>query len=487
MKNGRAIFIPLLILVYFFVHYATDLWYFLNPAKVLLLVSKYCVITAGLFFTGYLFIKDKFRYILAFSTLLFLFLFFGSITDTAVLLGVVTPLTHVGFKVLLLFAASYVLITVVCFKMNKAIVINCLKFWLIYCFALIIFDVSAFCFTKNNEKNYMSSSKKIKSMGAAEKPSVFFLLFDMYPSDTVLHQYLQSDNKVLETFLKENNFFVTGNARSLYTETYYSLASSLNLQPLGYFGDSSVKDYKKKLLALKNIEHSLLPGIFTSSGYEFRNYSVFNIDNQASPLWFNLNYHLDNALTASTFFNRSYDTFEADFFLASRNIDLGFLKRSWSSNVKRDLGFLRSNFTTLLANYSISNKPSFNYFHFMMPHPPVLYDSSGHELSVKDMYAYNGFDKTNRNFTGYIKYANDQLKNMIKQIFEKAGENVVIIVQGDHGYREFNNKFPYAVRYGVLNSVYLPSKNYNGFNDSITVLQTLKLVMKNQFNYAVLE
>lgn len=487
MSNKRALVIPLLILVYFFIHYSTDLWYFLDPAKVVLQVLKYAVITALIFSTGYFFVGDKLRYILTFSTILFLFLFFGSVTDTAVSLGVTAPFTHVSFKVMLLFIVCCVLLTVICFKINTTIVTNFLRFWLIYCFALIVYDTIVFCFTKNNEKKYLSVTKKEQSIGVAQKPSVFFLLFDMYPSDTVLHQYLQYDNKALATFLKENDFFVTGNAISLYTETYYSLASSLNLQPLSYFADSSVKDYKKKLLALKNIEHALLPGIFTSSGYTFRNYSVFNIQEQASALWFNLNYHLDNALTASTFFNRAYDAFEADFFLASRDINLGFLKRSWSSSVKRDLDYLESNFTALMKDYSKSNIPSFNYFHFMMPHPPILYDSSGQELAVRDMYDYNGFDKTNRHFTGYIQFANDQLKNMINKIFETAGKNVIIIVQGDHGYREFKERFPDVVRYGVLNAVYLPSKNYNGFNDSITVLQTWKLAMKNQFNYSVQE
>ena len=106
----------------------------------------------------------------------------------------------------------------------------------------------------------------------------------MYPSDTVLKIYLGYDNAALDSFLKGKEFFVAGNAHSLYSETYYSLSSTLSLQPLAYFNDSAIDDYKKKLIALKNIEHAGVPDIFKRSGYRFRNYSLFNLQEQQSPL-----------------------------------------------------------------------------------------------------------------------------------------------------------------------------------------------------------
>jgi hypothetical protein len=196
-----------------------------------------------------------------------------------------------------------------------------------------------------------------------------------------------------------------------------------------------------------------------------------------------LNYHLKDALTAATFFNRFYDTFEPDFFLASRNIDASFIKKSWSTQVRADLNFLSISFNHLLDSLYQFDKPSFNYFHFMIPHPPFIYDSTGKLQPVEAMYSYKGFDKTNANFTGYIKYGNEVMKKMVNSIFEKAGKNIIIIIQGDHGYREFNDRFPDAVRYGTFNAVYLPGKNYSNFNDSMTVLSTFQQLLKNQFGF----
>lgn len=483
MNNKQLLIIPLLIVVYYFIHYTADLYYFIDFWKSFFQFIKYLIITGLLFFAGYKLFKNKEHFTLSFSTTLFIFLFFGSLIDTAVSIGLLQQPAGVGIAMICCFAIVCIVIAFICFRLSQGMIKKLLRFWLIYCVVLIVYDSGTFMLSTKKEEKYLTAVKETNSFIPSEKPAVFFLLFDMYPSDTVLKKYLGYDNAALGSFLKEKEFFVTGNAHTLYSETYYSLSSTLGLQPLAYFSDSTLDDYKKKLIALKNVEYASVPDIFKSSGYLLRNYSVFNLQGQQSPLQFNLNYHLDNALTSTTFFNRWYETFEPDFFLAGRGVDLGFIKKSWSSNVKNDLSFLNSNFYRLLDSFPNLNEPSFNYFHFMMPHPPIIYDSSGHELPVKDMYAYGGFDKANKNFTGYIKYANLEIKKMVNKIFEKAGKNVIIIIQGDHGYREFSNRFPDAVRYGTLNAAYLPAKNYAGFNDSMTVINTFKQVLKNQFSY----
>jgi hypothetical protein len=444
----------------------------------------YIAVSGLLFFGLYRLFKNKQRFILAFTTLLFLFLFFGSAIDTLIATGIIAPVANVGAGLMFIFFTVCAIIVFACCRLNETFVKKLLNFWLICFAAVLLYDTGVFIVSKKKEKKYIvAAAPQIKLPATAAKPSVFFLLFDMYPSDTVLKKYQGYDNSAVGSFLKQKGFFVAGNAHSLYTETYYSLPSTLSLQALPYFEDSAVEDYKKKLIALKNIQHAMVPSVFKNSGYAFRNYSVFTIGDNPSPLQFNLNYHLDNIFTASTFFNRVYDGFEPDFFLAGRNVDLGFLKNSWSKNVKSDLSFLDKNFNRLLDSFQELKQPSFNYFHFMIPHPPLIYDSSGHENAVKDMYACNGFEKSNQNFISSVIYTNRQIEKMVNRIFERAGKNVIIIIQGDHGPREFADRFPEPVRYGALNAVYLPSANYTGFYDSITVLHTFKQLLKNQFGF----
>jgi len=481
MNNKRILFIPFLVLIYFFVHFSSDLFYFIEPFKCFMQLLKYAVVTALAYFAGYKIFKNKDRYTLAFSTILFIFLFFGTIIDTAAAIRLVNPVTVVDTKLIIGFLAVCIIISIICSKLSQSITIKLLKFWLVYCILLLVYDSVAFIFSVKKENKYLSASTNTISFSNRPKPSIFFLLLDMYPSDTILKKYMTYDNVQLNSFLKEKGFFVTGNAHSLYEETYYSISSTLSLKPLEYIHDNTIKEYKKKLIALKNIEQPMLLKSFEKNGYIIRNYSVFNIQGAASPLQFNLNYHLDNVLTSATFFNRFYNGFEPDFFLANRNIDLSCLKKSWSSNIKSDLATLQTDFNLLMDSFPNFNVPSFNYFHFMMPHPPIIYDSSGKEHSVKDMYNYNGFEKTITNFTSYTKYANNELMKMVDTIFKKAGKNVIIVIQGDHGYREAEERFPDAVKYGILNAVYLPGKNYSNFNDSMTPIFTFRQVLENQF------
>lgn len=484
MNNKKAIFIPLLILVYFFVHYIADLWYFLVPANTAFRFFKYAAVVTTLLFVGYKIFKRKPQFLLTFSTLLFLFLFYGSFIDTAIATKLMNPVNHIDFKMVFIFLSMCIVLAIVCFKLNDTIVKKGLQFWWIYCVVLIVYDLGFLIVQDKSEKKYVTNISPVKSISSFEKPSVFFLLFDMYPSDTVLKKYLHYNNSSITGFLKECNFFVAGNAHSLYDETYNSLASTLNLKQLDWYNDKGVKDYKKPLIALSNIENAFVPKLFQTSGYTFRNFSVFNIGTKKSQLQFNLNYHSNNALTASTFFNRCYDAFETDFFLVNRNIDLGFVKKSWSDAVTNDIAFLDNSFNRLLDSFP-NEQPSVNYFHFMIPHPPVLFDSVGDRLAVKDMYAFRGFEETNRHFTGYIQYGNKMIERMVNKIFEKAGKNVMIVIQGDHGYREFHDQFPDKVRLGALNAVYLPGHNYIGFSDSMSTLSTFKQILKNQFQYDV--
>jgi hypothetical protein len=483
MNSKKIVITPLLVLLYFFIHYLCDLYYFVDAHTVLLQVVKYIVVTGCLFFAGYRVFKSKERYTFAFTALLFVFLFFGSIADTGVAAHFFKPAAAVDLTMISIFFFVCAAIIMAAAWLNGEVVKKTLRFWWIYCLVLMLYDAGSTLVSTRTEKKYLSAKNANAILPKDKKTTVFFLLFDMYPSDTVLKKYLQYDNSALASFLKDKHFFVTGNGRSLYTETYYSLSSTLTLRPLEYFNDSAVPDYKKKLIALKNIEHAVLPALFKQSGYAVRNYSVFNLQGQSSPLQFNLNYHLENALTSSTFFNRWYDGFEPDFLMANRNIDLGAIKKSWSSNIKADTRWLDEKFNALMDTITRQRVPSFNYFHFMMPHPPVLYDSSGIPFSVRDMYAYNGFDKTNRNFTAYIQYANGVLRRMVSEIFSKMGSNVVIIVQGDHGYREFSDRFPEEMRYGILNAVYLPGQNYDGFTDSITPIKTFTHILSNQYHF----
>jgi hypothetical protein len=299
----------------------------------------------------------------------------------------------------------------------------------------------------------------------------------MYASDSIFNRYLNFNNN-LGPYLMQKDFFVTTNSHSQYNHTAPSLSSTLNLEPLSYQSDSSLAEYKKVLIAIKEIESSVLINSFKNAGYTINNYSVFKIDKKNSPLYFNLESYILKNYTASTLFNRIYNNFDPDGFVPEKRVPfLNFIKSSWSDDVKRDNVFLYKSFQTILSQ----QQPSFNYFHFQIPHPPFVYDSLGNPVSLKDMYDVSDYKKRIERYVSYTKYANQLIIKMIDAIFKKFKGNAVIILQGDHGYREFTDRLPAEVSYGILNSVYLPNKNYKDFNDTMTPINTFNQVLKNQF------
>lgn len=483
MHNRQSTILPFIILLYFFFHFISDLFYFLDFWKVVSQVIKYFFFTGLLYWLGYKIFSKKDHFTLAFSTMLFFFLFYGVLMETLVVIGVMKSFEVVTTKLLLSYLAFCLLIVVLIFRLSKRNVVNLLRFWMIYCIVLIVYDTAFLVFSAKEEKKYLTEKRKEEKIKSERKPEIFFLLFDMYPSDSALKKYLHYDNSGLNLFLKSKDFYVTRDARSLYLETYFSLGSTLNLVPLEYLKDKSVKSYKKNLLALKNVKNSRLLEIFSTSGYDLHNYSVFDLQDQPSPLGFSMKNHLDNILTSSTFFNWMYYSFETDFFKSNNNIDFGFLKKGWSTKVKSDISFQFAEFNKIVDSFSIRHRPAFNYFHFNMPHPPVLYDSAGNELGIRDMYSFYGYERATKNFLNYIKYVNTEIKRMVESIMNKVGKNVIIVIQGDHGYREFSDKFSQEMKLSIYNAVYLPDSNYKGFTDTMKPIQTFKKILANQFDY----
>lgn len=479
MASRKLYLIPVLILTYFFVHFGTDLFYFLKPRQTFLQIILYTIITATLYGSGYIIFKHKKKYTLTFSTLFFLFLFYGAVID--LIRGFLKLNAGFGVGLTMVFAFMLICILIItgCYFLSERMVNKCLKFWAIYCCVLIIYDIVLFFMFAKPEKKYLVTHVENKNLELNDKPTIFYLVFDMYPSDQVLKNYFSFTDTTLSYYLNSNRFFTTNNSRSLYNQTQFSLGSTFSLDTLHYYNDSKIKDYKKRLIAIKNIQHSPLISLFEKSGYTIRNYSLFDIIDQPSKLRFNLNYHLDNILTGTTFYNRQYQGLETDLILANRNINLEPFKKSWSSDVRHDLAFLRKSLFNLLDSIP-ANKASFNYFHFMMPHPPILYDSNGRDVRVKNRYSNTGLKTAAAHYTSYIRYVNKEIIKMSDSILNKTGKKAIIIIQGDHGYREFTGIFPSEVQYGIQNSIYLPSGNYSGFSNTLTPIQTFGLVLKNE-------
>ena len=86
--------------------------------------------------------------------------------------------------------------------------------------------------------------------------------------------------------------------------------------------------------------------------------------------------------------------------------------------------------------------------------------------------------------TGYkkqVQLASSTIKRLVAHIQQNNKPNTIIIVAGDHGYRteEGNNK---GYTFQNLNAFYFPRKDYTNLYDSISPVNSFRVVLNNYFN-----
>ena len=107
---------------------------------------------------------------------------------------------------------------------------------------------------------------------AGEKPDIYYLIFDRYGSESTLAEVYDFDNSAFTGFLEENGFYVASNSHSNYLKTAPSLASSLNMDYIGYLAEDerAKRNDWHPIYDLIEGEHRV--GRFvTDAGYRFIN------------------------------------------------------------------------------------------------------------------------------------------------------------------------------------------------------------------------
>jgi hypothetical protein len=336
--------------------------------------------------------------------------------------------------------------------------------------------------TRNNNIDIDSLPK------AVSKPNVYYLLFDSYPGDHFLKDYMHYDNSSFSEALKEKGFYVLNNPRSNYNRTAFSVASILNFQYLKNiknFSPITPKDYNKARLTIK---YSIVPKIFEHYNYTFYNLSVFDINNipsirsedfltlpEKKVLLFSA---LIERLKGDVLWNFAVGKYAIPFIqkIYKRDEEENILKQV----EKRD--FNNNNIDSLMKiPFKKTIGPKFIYAHFYLPHPPFFYDENGKANNLE--YVLTEESLINRNlFLAYLKYSNKIILELMEKIIKVSGNNSVVIVQSDHGFRDFKDgcKMP-QLFFKNYSAFYFPDKNYSTLYDTMSNINTFPMIFNKYF------
>ncbi len=314
---------------------------------------------------------------------------------------------------------------------------------------------------------------------AGRAPDIYYIILDGYARHDVMKSHFGFDNAPFLEHLESKGFFVGRNSTANYAQTPLCLSSSLNATYL----DDLVKGLENDQTALKDLigQNDVLATL-RPLGYRF--------------------------VTFATGFEPTEHP-EADRYLSARPhttefqrmvIDLTPARELWPDPRRLDpFQQARERTTYLLdhlAEVARDPRPTFTLAHVLAPHPPVVFGENGEDVGHehKVFMLYNprvngrlekpeGFRRGYRDQSAYITR---RIQETIDRILADSPEPPIIIVQSDHG-SELNldmqsvGNTDLHERMSILNAYYFPGGHYEGLYDSISPVNSFRVVLNTFF------
>lgn len=463
----------LFLLPVFFVVHGWQTWYkYIDFSDVLTLTGMYLLLAGAVFLLTRIFVRNHVKAALFSFLLLVLFFFWGYIIDHAKVWMPGFFLSRIIVLVPVLLAAI-ILLTVWFGRAQPAVQQRVVY----YLNLLLLLYIGADCGIMLYRQATMRAGSKVQVQQLQQSRArgkmgwnVYLIVFDEYGNATSLKQNLGYDNSDIDSFLQAKGFSVQHSSRSNYNLTQFSMASLLNMSYLNGIPASHIIGFEEYNNCVSIISNNQVVKTFKDAGYDFENYSVFNINDQpaiADEFFLPVKTRL---ITANTFYERQMSVYP--WWLVRGKSKIGFL---WERYYFK--GYRGNNrvFEKLVQAAGKDNtRPRFVYAHLMLPHPPYYYDSTGRLGALPDIYKASK-DLDPQHYLYSVRYANGKIKELVEKIQQQ--ENAAIIIMGDHGFRKVVNSPDSALFFSNFNAVYFPDKNYTGLYDSISNVNMFRIVL----------
>lgn len=418
----------LFLLVFFFVvHGAVEHFGFIYFKEVMKIgLTILCMVALFFLITRFV-VKNTLQAALIVFFISTFLLFFGAIFDWVRSVrflswlhsySIFVPLMLLSFILFIVFICKRTALqNKLCFYLNTLLLIYC-----VYDLAVLGFkSVSTDKITALRTVNFDTALVKTK-------PNIYLLLFDGYPGYKSLKDSFAFDNASIYRFLQQNQFKILP-VVSNYNMTYYSMSSMLNMQyinkPYTPLANTAAND-QERIREIKNagVVHQL-----TTIGYQFTNYSIFDIADKPSVKGNSFVVSQATLLTNTIFFNKIIKDIGWHFIAGRYRIP--FIEKLYRGD-ERNNQFIEEQ----LIKNTTAGSPKFVYAHLLMPHPPLFCDSMGNKLPAELVFDPKlAANKTY--FISYLKYANKKMEAMVEAITQ-TDPAAIIVVMSDHGYRDYD-------------------------------------------------
>ena len=311
-------------------------------------------------------------------------------------------------------------------------------------------------------------------------PNVYYIILDKYASSKILKDIFDFDNQYFISQLNERGFHVTENSHSNYAGTILSLTSSLNMEYVNYLADAVGVDSSDRKMSYQLYSDNNIMNIFKSFNYTLVSSPPFS-DYLTLP---------GSEICINAPFTSPLQTILWKSTILSPIFTIG----SEHSHADRIL----CQFYELSSLHNSTKEPFFAYVHFLLPHPPYVFDPSGN-LKESQIDSASTLEERKLAYIDQVQFANKKVIETIDKILLENDSPPIIILQGDHGtdilFTKFGENWPQhsdesiTEIMSIFNAYYLPDQNTELIYDSITPVNSFRLILNAYFNtnYELLE
>lgn len=470
----------ILLLPIFFVLHSWNSFYYLVLLKDTLWILVEILLLLLFFFCLCLILYRNVQKAGIFSFLLSAFmLFYGYIYDQFQHLPKVLSRHSILLTLLIFFSAAAFVIL----KKRSAIQLQKINRYLnALLFTLCIYEITntTIILCGMNKKYNLVNTKSTTDQ--SKYPNIYILVFDEYASSKSLKRDYGYDNSNLDSFLLNKSFYLMKDSKSNYLRTNLSIASLLNYDYTNGLKPRNGMTAEDLLRNHKQIKYNALFTLGRKYGYEIYNYTIFDTELSPSKVKNDYLFNNERIIISNTMISRLINDL-------GPNLNFSFLKKILNTEITAET-YRRYNdraMQVLLSDLKSkkSKSPKLAYAHFLMPHPPFLYDSSSKPVYFDDQKLENYYDKKFvPNYLNYLPYTNNHLKTIVSAVLSENNNNCIIFLLGDHGYKIMNDStLPTDHFFNNLQSVYLPKKNYYPLKQNSTPVNVMRHIINTAFNY----
>ncbi|MBI4929954.1 MAG: hypothetical protein HY841_04265 [Bacteroidetes bacterium] len=416
-----------------------------------------------------LLVKDSIKTgILTLSILIFSFYYFDIyywLFDFKPLSGIITKFLFSKFHLVLTGMMFLISFSIFLFlKKTKRYLIRLNTYFNLVFFMFLLFEIYKTATYKEFNpilQNKFKASEIQSHSDSIQQRNIYYIVLDSYTNSSSLKKYWNYDNDTLAGFLKSKGFFIAEKSHCNYNSTPFSIASSLNMS---YLNIENYEQAQKVQIskAYDMVKNSATAEMLSAYGYEIKNLSLFDLKNIPA-------FYTDPFYRKTNLFDRTI------FFLLTERLGITHEHRQLIS-------LAEINPEIFMRLISVREKPSFCYAHVMMPHYPYFYDENGNRMS--DEYACSEEGRKEK-YLKQLKFANQQLMKTINYILSHSEVKPVIIIQGDHGFRDFaelGSEEQIKESKTIFNACLLPDDTLkNSAYDSISPVNSFRIVFNNYF------